>query len=227
MAQAGRWLGAAAARRARHPDCGRPSAQPAQPVPQPANPTHPATPQPPPPPPQTGGDKSYSAQFARQFPSVASQFNAGAVRALFEAADFVGFSNYPTLPSVDVQPADLERGFDAFSTELAQFGVDLKRLVRERKTQLFFSEIGVGGGADDYGTSRTSDPQLAARKTFYGVTKPYRHDNDPWHADGESAMKRFLKSFYSAVVAYAESGGVSREDAGLVMGWGRGGVLGG
>ena len=185
-------------------------------------------PYPPPPPPlQTGGDKSYSAQFARQFPSVASQFNAGAVRALFEAADFVGFSNYPTLPSVDVQPADLERGFDAFSTELAQFGVDLKRLVRERKTQLFFSEIGVGGGADDYGTSRTSDPQLAARKTFYGVTKPYRHDNDPWHADGESAMKRFLKSFYSAVVAYAESGGVSREDAGLVMGWGRGGVLGG
>jgi hypothetical protein len=77
-----------------------------------------------------------------------------------------------------------------------------------RGTALFFSEVGVGGGSDAWGGSRTTDPRAAAAAPFYGVTQPYQPHADPWHADGPaSPMASFLKSFYSALARFAAARG--------------------
>lgn len=149
---------------------------------------------------------SYSAQFKAAWPRLAGSFDAGAVRALFEAADFIGFSNYPALPAPAVKAADLEAGITTFATELAAFGVDLPALIARRGTQLFFSEVGVGGGADAWGGSPAADPAAAAAAPFYGVTAGYSPDADPWHRAG-SGLGPFLRSFYGALSAYAASRG--------------------
>jgi len=158
-----------------------------------------------------GGDPppSYSAQFRAAWPQgVGAAFDAPAVRALFEAADFIGFSNYPTLPGPAVKPADLEAGLSTFALELAAFGVDLRALIARRGTALFFSEVGVGGGADAWGGNPTADPAAAAAAPFYGVTHSYSPDADPWHRPGQGpGMGAFLRSFYVALSQFAAARG--------------------
>ena len=105
---------------------------------------------------------SYSAQFRAAWPAVGAAFDTAAIRALFEAADFIGFSNYPALPRPAVRPADFEAGTATFAAELAVMGIDLKSLIARRGTALFFSEVGVGGGADAWGGTPTADPAAAA-----------------------------------------------------------------
>ena len=141
------------------------------------------------------GPGSYTDNFERLFPTIAAQFDAPAIRALFAAADFVGISNYPRLPSPEVAPADFEAGLKTFSRELALFGVDLKDLVLTKGKKVWFSEVGIGGGAGKGGWTRTLDPAVAAANTFYGVATAYRADLDPWHAGGEqgAAMLRLLR----------------------------------
>ena len=165
------------------------------------------------------GPGSYTDNFERLFPTVAATFNASAIRALFAAVDFVGISNYPRLPSPEVAPADFEAGLKTFSRELAMFGVDLKDLVLARGKKVWFSEVGIGGGANKGGWSRTLDPAAAAASTFFGVFTAYRADLDPWHAGVEqgAAMLRLLRKFYRALSVYVSSAGAC---PGCTLGWG-------
>jgi len=157
----------------------------------------------------SSGPGSYTDNFERLFPTIAATFNAPAIRALFSAADFVGISNYPRLPSPEVSPADFEAGIKTFARELALFGVDLKDLVTTKGKQLWFSEVGIGGGANKGGWSRTLEPDIASANTFFGVATAYRADLDPWHAGGEqgAAMLRLLRKFYRALSVYVSSAG--------------------
>jgi hypothetical protein len=165
------------------------------------------------------GPGSYTDNFERLFPTIAGTFDAPAIRALFAAADFVGISNYPRLPSPEVAPADFEAGLKTFSRELALFGVDLRDLVVAKGKKVWFSEVGIGGGASKAGWSRTLDPAAAAASTFSGVAAAYRADLDPWHAGGEqgAAMLRLLRAFYRALSVYVTSAG---KCPGCSLGWG-------
>ena len=155
------------------------------------------------------GNGTYTDDFVRGWATVAPQFNVTAIQALFAAVDFVGISNYPSLKSPLVKPSDFEAGITSFATELAQFGVNLKSLVTTGGKSLWFSEVGVGGGADAGGWSKTTDPAFAAANTFYGVTSTYRSDADPWHNGGTAVtpMLTLLSRFYGSLIRYVESRG--------------------
>lgn len=155
------------------------------------------------------GNGTYTDDFVRAWPTIKPQFNLPAIKALFDATDFVGISNYPSLKSPDVRPVDFEAGIKSFATELAQFGVDLRDLVTTKGKTLWFSEVGIGGGGDAGGWSRTADPAYAAANTYHGVTSTYRPETDPWHAGGAGGdgMLALQRKFYSSLASFVSSRG--------------------
>lgn len=155
------------------------------------------------------GNGTYTDDFVRAWPAIKGQFDLPAIKAMFDATDFVGISNYPSLKSADVKPADFEAGIKSFATELAAFGVDLRALVTTKGKKLWFSEVGIGGGGDASGWSKTTDPLYAAANTYYGVTSTYRPDADPWHTGGAKgdAMLALQRKFYAALTTFVSSRG--------------------
>ena len=71
----------------------------------------------------------YVDEFPNAFEKVRGNFDLPAISALYDAADFIGISNYASFPNADFKVKDLESATWQFAFEAGFFGVDVKDLI--------------------------------------------------------------------------------------------------
>lgn len=71
----------------------------------------------------------YVDEFPNAFEKVRGNFDIPAISALYDAADFIGISNYASFPNADFKVKDLESATWQFAFEAVFFGVDVKDLI--------------------------------------------------------------------------------------------------
>ena len=71
----------------------------------------------------------YVDEFPNAFEKVRGNFDIPAIAALYDAADFIGISNYASFPQADFKVKDLESATWQFAFEAGFFGVDVKDLI--------------------------------------------------------------------------------------------------
>ena len=70
---------------------------------------------------------AYVQQFPAAFAPLRSQFNISGITDLYNQADFIGISSYPSL-TPNFSTEQLEAATEQFDFEIGYFGVDLKDL---------------------------------------------------------------------------------------------------
>jgi hypothetical protein len=151
----------------------------------------------------------YLTEFPAAFDAVKSRFDTGAIRALYDASDFIGISNYASM-SPDFAVKDLESATYQFATEAAYFGVDVKDLIFNKGKKLYWNEYGLGGGTSQDGRSKAVTARDAAATPFFGVSGRYSKAKDPWTLYDPATpnpVRDYLRYFYSKTIAYANARG--------------------
>ena len=171
----------------------------------------------------------YVDEFPAAFEAVKSQFDIPAITALYDAADFIGISNYPSFSSPEFKVKDLESATWQFAFEAKFFGVDVKDLIFNKGKKLYWNEYGVGGGVTQDGKNKATTAAAAAATPFFGVSGRYSRAKDPWtlfDLATPNPVRDYMRYFYAQTINYANSRGVSKswEEGGRVWGTRRVGV---
>lgn len=152
----------------------------------------------------------YVDEFPGAFEKVRGNFDLPAISALYDAADFIGISNYASFPNADFKVKDLESATWQFAFEAGFFGVDVKDLIFNKGKKLYWNEYGVGGGTTQDGKNKAVTAQQAAATPFFGMSGRYNRSRDPWTLFDPATpnpVRDYLRYFYGQTLNYASSRG--------------------
>jgi len=142
-------------------------------------------------------------EFENSLAKVIDQFDLPAIKAVFEATEFIGMSSYPSLNAV-FRESDLENALWQFARELKFFGVSLEKLALTQGKEIHWTEYGVGGGTCHTGNCLAETASQAAHYPFFGIWGPYRAEMDPWQLNDKdiSGPRSYLHYFYNQTAHY-------------------------
>ncbi|KAI3426387.1 hypothetical protein D9Q98_008758 [Chlorella vulgaris] len=160
----------------------------------------------------------YLAEFEPRWPQIEGWFDLPAIRAAFEAVDFVGISAYVAQNSTDFPVCDMEKLMKKMDIEFAYYGLTLHELVDMGK-EIVWIEWGVGGGASQNGNTPAETGLEAAYFPFWGVFGPYDVSKDPWK---NASVQEYLHHYVNQTSAYLLQGGCDYQVGGVYL-WSCGG----
>lgn len=129
--------------------------------------------------------------------------NLPAIKALLEASDFLGVSNYARAgDGNNVTPKHIESGAAKMVAEFEAMGVKNIRDIIKRKV-FMYNEFGLGGGLSECGDTPGSDSKVGFFP-WLGVTTSYEASKDPFK---RPAVKEFAIKYYQALMKVLDAGG--------------------
>eukprot|EP00884_Botryococcus_braunii_P004939 jgi/Botrbrau1/14446/Bobra.0014s0091.1 len=145
----------------------------------------------------------YLKQFPAAFESQRGNFDTRAIARAYDAADFIGISNYASMQP-GFQLKELESATFQFAREASYFGVDVKDLIFNKGKKLYWMEYGVGGGRSQAGNVKATSAFEAAATPFFGIFGAYSPENNPWTVP---SVRDYMHYFYAQTINYLRSQG--------------------
>lgn len=139
----------------------------------------------------------------KQWPNYAeAEKNLPDIKALLEASDFLGVSNYARADDGNsITSKHIESGAAKMIGEFAAMGIDIKALIQTRT--FMYNEFGMGGGLSECGNMPGSDAKVGYFP-WLGVTTTFTHETNPFQ---RSAVKEFAIQYYKVLMEVLDKGG--------------------